>query len=241
MFRTVISLKVAAIPHRHLYKVKTGLSMVAAGAEAGGGGEAARGPAFGLAGRGRPGGRGRRRRRRRGGRGAGGRAGGGEWRSGEPGPRPARGEEGRPERDACCPRPGPGPAPAAPLVLRPRLAPAALPLFIFCITLLGPRCGVRPSPARLRQPHLGAPRADPGAARPPRSSWRRREPGTAPGRRGRASRGQQAGQAAPGPGLRRRGGAARTRGRFQSSLFLFCLQFPTALGLYILASGEGKE
>jgi len=28
MFRTVISLKVAAIPHRHLYKVKTGLSMV---------------------------------------------------------------------------------------------------------------------------------------------------------------------------------------------------------------------
>lgn len=44
MFRTVISLKVAAIPHRHLYKVKTGLSMV----ERAGGRAAARRPGVRL-------------------------------------------------------------------------------------------------------------------------------------------------------------------------------------------------
>lgn len=89
MFRTVISLKVAAIPHRHLYKVKTGLSMV----ERSQGGRAAAGRRPGvrlsvwLGEGGREGG---------GGGGEGGTAGraGGERRAGiggarEPGPRPA--------------------------------------------------------------------------------------------------------------------------------------------------------
>lgn len=68
MFRTVISLKVAAIAHRHLYQGKTGLSMVArseAGRRRGG-----LGPACSGVGRERPGG------------GEGGAAArGGEWRS----------------------------------------------------------------------------------------------------------------------------------------------------------------
>lgn len=68
MFRTVISLKVAAIAHRHLYQGKTGLSMVArseAGWRRGG-----LGPACSGVGRARPGG------------GEGGAAArGGEWRS----------------------------------------------------------------------------------------------------------------------------------------------------------------
>lgn len=90
MFRTVISLKVAAIAHRHLYQGKTGLSMVArseAGWRRGG-----LGPACSGVGRARPGG------------GEGGAAArGGEWRSdaagaaagGRRSPEPGGAEPGR--------------------------------------------------------------------------------------------------------------------------------------------------
>lgn len=209
MFRTVMSLKVAAIPHRHLYKVKTGLSMVAARAEAGGGGgEAAR--VRRSARRGEGGGRregaggGRGRGRRRGGRGVaepGARAAarartGGAARARRQLPAPG---PGSPRRPAPAPGPGPGPGRAFPLISR--------------ITMLGPRCGVRPSPARLRRPRRGFPRADPSAA------------GTQ-GQRPRAAGGAGGGR----PGAPSRGGAAGPRGRFPTSLLLFCLRVPNSAG-----------
>ena len=106
MFRTVISLKVAAIAHRHLYQGKTGLSMVArseAGWRRGG-----LGPACSGVGRARPGG------------GEGGAAArGGEWRSDAA--RAAAGGRRSPEPGGAEPRPllcsrcQPGPARLTPL------------------------------------------------------------------------------------------------------------------------------
>lgn len=156
----------------------------------------------------------------------------------EPGAWAAAGARGggAPRALRVLPAPRPRARPAAPLVLlRPRLGPGGAFPFYLLYHCVGAemRGQALARAAAAAATHRGAPRADPGAARPPRSSWRRREPGTAPGRRGRASRGQQAGQAAPRPGLRRRGGAARTRGRFPSSLFLFCLRFPQQRRVFI--------
>jgi hypothetical protein len=70
MFRTVISLKVAAIPHRHLYKGKTAPAMVERSRRGRPGGRrrGGLGPAFSLVARGRPGRAAAAGRRGRGGR-----------------------------------------------------------------------------------------------------------------------------------------------------------------------------
>lgn len=191
MFRTVISLKVTAIPHRHLYKGKTGPAMV----------ERSRG------------GRARRRRRRGGGLGSGfqfgwekggreggeeagraGKAGGGRESGGagsggarEPGPRPAApgGGAARAPRAtrtprALPPRSGPYPArvPAAP---PPASAgrPGSAFLFFLSRRPASLRTGwkARPGPGSRsgsRSPGRTRPRRRP----PPPSSGPRRRPGS---------------------------------------------------------------
>lgn len=267
MFRTVISLKVAAIPHRHLYKVKTGLSMVERlqGGRAAGGGrrEAAWGPAFSLAGRGGRegggggGGRGRGGRRESGGRGLAERGSLGRGRR-----RRRRGRKGGPSA-ACCPRRAPPPCarlglgPAA--LFRPRPG-SVLGLFLFrcisCFTIFGLKCGGRP--ARLRPPHRAGPPADPDATAAAASSgplapwgprgqrWAPPRGRSAPPPVGRLGLGLGLGAGvgvggAPRPGHRRRGGGRRGPGA------LFCLHFlspasrpPVTLGPCVLSGRERR-
>lgn len=198
MFRTVISLKVTAIPHRHLYKGKTGPAMV----------ERSRG------------GRARRRRRRGGGLGSGfqfgwekggreggeeagraGKAGGGRESGGagsggarEPGPRPAApgGGAARAPRAARTPRalrprPGPGPRGSS---SRLRLPPwLGFSLFSFSASCFTPNrleSAARPGLAQL-QP---VPRADPSA---PAASSAQLRPAAPPGKLGPSPRWVSAG------------------------------------------------
>lgn len=155
MFRTVMSLKVAAIPHRHLYEVKTGLSMVERSGEAGGG---ARRPGVRLSVRLSEAGRAGGRRRRRGGREAvPGGSEGGEWRS-------EGAWAGRPVRGGGECAPAAAPACAASLPPAARSAPF--------------RSAGR-AVAQLHQPHRGSRAASggrPAAERGPRRAGVRPRP-----------------------------------------------------------------